>query len=178
MNEENLVRGSEAHELTREDRAKGGRSRTISKSLINRQLCNSKCPIFPCFFSATAAKKDEKGRNTCKLKEFPILVQQRVTNLFARGRDGLLQEMMGELLGISVISQGDMRAKCMLFDRYAKLYEILHGGKQSDVIDEESKRLQRLAFIRGVTYGSELPKLTEEEKEKILEGLRRKCGIT
>jgi len=64
------------HELTYDERAKGGRSKSITKiiahKLIHRVKCDSSCPIFPCIlqpyvdketYECPLANKSEKDKN-------------------------------------------------------------------------------------------------------------------
>lgn len=72
-----LKNGAKPHKLTRKDNSKGGKTRTIAKSLSRRKYCNSKCPLYPCVALAIYGSPD----GLCTLKKLPYKTQLSVLRL-------------------------------------------------------------------------------------------------
>ena len=93
MNDENLT-----HKLTKEENAKGGRARSLAKSLGKRLNCDKKCQIyFDCPFMPVSQEdpKFKKGKKRmCALRTMPYDIQKRVTDLFAGGRGDMVKVLM------------------------------------------------------------------------------------
>lgn len=126
------------HELTREDRAKGGSQNTPTKRMANsirmRKYCRQDCPLFPCPLQPLS----EKNKGRCALKKASLKLQQRTVNLFLKGRTGAIHELTKIIYEIAekADKDGSLRAKGEYFDKLVKLIETAYGKVIKQEFDE------------------------------------------
>lgn len=123
----------------RELGAKGGKSKSLAKTLINRKFCNSGCRMFNnCWAKHTSysilekvkqqAKEDvwheddiKKLKAACALKELPSQVIEGAKRIILGGEEGFNNEMMEQVMRLkNDIIIGDVTPKSR--ERY--LYQL------------------------------------------------------
>lgn len=82
-----------SHNLTNEDRSKGGKTVSLYKSLKNamerRERCSTACMFFEkCPVSAVSYGSPDKK---CLMKEFPETVRRQFVDLFLTGEEGIIR---------------------------------------------------------------------------------------
>ena len=162
--------GDKRHELTKEDMAKGGRTVTKRKLLINglncRKYCNESCPLYnDCWAKPLSfTEKYTKGtKHLCALKGFSSDKQKRTIELFLNGEIGIqtiMKDLMIRILNnVSMTDSKEMRAAL----RDLKLLnDTFYGQKQRNEVKGEFSLVDQ--FIRAVKESS------EEEDEQLTEG--------
>ena len=134
-----LKSGAPAHKLTQEDRSKGGKTRTLRRSMSDqlkvRKYCNETCPIFErCWARELVYLKAEYQEGTkylCALvKGFSRRLQDATINLFMKGEDGMKELMKGFLMRIITKSRLDNPAEMrLLIKDTGYIMDKLYGSK-------------------------------------------------
>lgn len=127
------------HELTREDRVKGGRANTevkrIANSIKNRKICSTNCPIYPC---AVQRQTTELG-GKCAFKELPKDVQKSCLNILKGGHEGIITEftkLIQEILALSNRGTANVAEKRRLLADLREYIKTVYGDKQKLTVEE------------------------------------------
>lgn len=172
-----LQHGNRGHDLTREDRSKGGsvssERKRIASTFRNRKYCNAKCELYPCLYEPMTRKKEnivKKKKQTfrkCVLKNLPEELQWRVYRILIPTEDNLnivLTELLVEL-GKQSYTTGDEKSTSNMIDHAIKVKDAIHGKKikQEITADVTSKGYSAEDFFRTAQklYGKK-PKKKEE----------------
>jgi len=127
-NPENL-KGKE-HKLTKEEMRRGGRSKSILKSIVKRRKCNKDCPLFDrCPFATVGLKY-----NTCYLNcnDYPTLRKNIIKLLEGDQNDfyDLVSTVIADMLRI-IETEDDfnINSKKKVIEALEKLHNMKYGAK-------------------------------------------------
>ena len=105
--------------MTREKQVRGGRSRSLTKKLINRQFCNRKCPIYnQCRYkhiskarhlkevkdameAGVSDKIIKKMKPRCLLKTISSTQQERILRFTLEGEEGINKDLIDSVSKLS-----------------------------------------------------------------------------
>jgi hypothetical protein len=131
--------GNKYHTFTDEDRAKGGKSMTVYRSLklslANKRNCSVKCNFFDsCPMAPMALGSPDKS---CLMNKFPETVKKQFVDLFLTGREGMIagiKKVMFDYMN-DVNTYGNLRDKKemirLLMDLYGLIYDPKQGQNQN-----------------------------------------------
>lgn len=132
--------GDKRHELTNEDRSKGGQTRTLRRRMVDqlkvRKYCNETCPIYEeCWARELVYVKSEYQEGSkylCALiKGFSRRLQNATIDLFMKGEDGLKSIMKGVIMRIlTKVRIDDIKEMRGLLRDLGYLMDKLYGSKQ------------------------------------------------
>ncbi len=129
------------HELTQEERSKGGSNTTIYKSVANtlrkRKKCSTRCYYFDtCPLMAMSMSSPEKK---CAMRAFPEKIRRRFEKVFLGGEDGLINEITTAIYsyGLEVDAMPGLKGKREFIDMLFQLHKAKFGDKKQIVGDRE-----------------------------------------
>ena len=164
-----LKSGAPAHKLTREDRVKGGQSKSAKKLLVKglelRKYCNDSCPLYrDCWAKPLSftEKYTQGTKRLCALKGFSSDKQRRTIDLYLNEEKGLhsiMKDLMIRLLNNT--SFKDNKEMRLTLRDMKILCDTFYGQKQRTQIKGELSLVDQ--FIRAVQEND------EEEDEQLKE---------
>lgn len=146
-----------SHKLTREDRVKGGKSKSplkkVSAHLNTRKNCSRKCPIYPCsLVRYTISEKGEK--KLCLLNTLNPAVKKKVIQSSLGTRDAAVDDLLDDLR--------DMEEKLTKFEG---LCEPENRKDIREVMDMRNSIAQTKQKIMKFVHGEKLLTRVEGDAE-------------
>jgi hypothetical protein len=133
------------HDLTADERSKGGKSLSPLKILANsvrrRKYCTvecafaDSCPVLP--LAQSEWTDESKQHHPCKLRDAPPAIKRRIANMFLNGEEGLLSEIKSTLFVTSTKLADDNNERMQYADRLMKLHERIYGKEKTFVTSQE-----------------------------------------
>jgi hypothetical protein len=134
--------------FTAEDRAKGGNTSTLFKSLAislkSRKKCQTSCPFFEmCPANAMSLGYRDKNKpeedQKCLMKEFPITVRQQFINLFLTGEEGVIHAIKTALHNymVDVDAYGNLRDKKDMVQLMLQFYKEVYNSPRKAGVKKE-----------------------------------------
>ena len=168
--------------------AKGGRSRSLAKKLINRKFCLSSCPLFNnCWAKHTSHSLHEKAikqadqnkwpeeeirklKPQCALKNLPTQVIEAAKLIILDGESGFNNEMMEQIMRYK---NDIMIGKITLREREKYLYQLRETKKS---IYGDKSRIEGLPKEKSLTADdfAEAYEISKKKREDELE--KKKTG--
>jgi len=100
-----------------------GRKR-LAAALNARKRCAPSCPIFPCPFQPLA----EGGE--CALKKFPDELRRRITHLYARNEEGVLEELRDVLVELGTAAKKDPKLLYRYFRALLDFFRVVYADRR------------------------------------------------
>jgi len=164
-----LKNGNPRHELTLEDRRKGGRTRTLRRRITDdlklRKYCTKTCPIFNRCWARELVFYDKKylapnGRYYCALKSFSERLQTMTIDALVKEEDGLIMTMKALLARLfSLINFASKEDLIMLIHQVGYVMDKVYGQKHKAKIQSELSL--REEFVRIVEESMKCEELDE-----------------
>lgn len=165
------------HDLTPEERSKGGRSLSPLKILANsvrrRKYCTVECPFAdscPVLPLAQSEWTDEsKQHHPCKLRDAPPAIKRRIANMFLNGEEGLLAEIKSTLFVTSTKLADDNKERLAYADSLMKLHQRIYGEKGAFISSPEPVEIvvRQLNTPAGMGQEVKLNKLTKNNERLV-----------
>jgi len=179
----------EHHELTQDERVKGGSQPSIYKSLANtlrkRKRCSTKCYYFEdCPLMAMSMSSPEKK---CAMRAFPEKIRRRFEKVFLGEEDGLVNEITTAIFsyGLEVDTMPGMKGKKDYIDMLFQLHKAKYGEKRAVTNEREPLQINiqqlnssEMKEIPDTTVLPETIKLTgmKAKREAHLNALVEECS--
>jgi hypothetical protein len=138
---------------------RGGKNTTAKKRMANalraRKWCNQTCPLYPCPYQIASHAREKEYKGRCALKAAPLKMQERIVNLFLKGRDGALRELTAVICDLAMRADADksVRSKGLYCDKLMKFIEISYGRVE---------KIEHSGSIGGSTSVADIQKMYEE----------------
>ncbi len=153
-----LRNNNPVHELTLEDRRRGGSRRTmrrvISDQMRMRKYCTKTCPIFNRCWARELVFYDKKylapnGKYYCALKSFSERLQTMTIDALVKEEEGLIMTMKALLARLfSLINFASKEDLIMLIHQVGYVMDKVYGQKHKTKVQSELS--PREEFVRIV----------------------------
>lgn len=163
------------YQFSPEDRQKGGRTKSIFKSLADslkkRKKCNASCfyfedcPLMPLSMSAAEHK--------CMMKQFPESTRKRFTDVFLRGEEGMIDDIKKAIYQYG-LSANDLRGKKEYIELMLKLHKAVYGDKSQVITANEPLQININQLQSVGKETKEIPDATVKAAVEVLETKKSK----
>ena len=135
-----LKNNNPKHELTQKEKSKGGKAKSLIKSLNRRKHCNKTCPLYPCVLAPLAMASPER---LCALKQANAYYRKTVFELILGGPEGAVW-IYKNLIAKMILTE-DSRDSLKALDRSIR---TVYGEKQQ--IESKSEDTITIEDIKNV----------------------------
>lgn len=147
------------YQFTKNDDSRGGKVtaaesplKAIASHMRSRKYCDTfcpfyeSCPMLPLSMDSPVVVKTVRGKNgreypqtkyLCKMRDAPVAIKRRITNMFLGGEDGLLNEVRNALFITSTTLGDDNKERMQYADTLMKFHKSVYGERGTQINSQE-----------------------------------------